>query len=356
MIAAFDFAFNLLTDVMKLKLPSISAGTRIVFAALALVLLGFVMGFFIRNCAKKDLESPDTAKLEPSSPPVGLIKEINGVDLSQLTPQQQKTALEILNEIPCLASAGTMSIARCRRDVPDCVTSQRMADFIIDRILKGYKKEEVIVALYDKALKERRAKTELKEERVKVPMEGLPFLGSSNASVTVFLYFDYEGAISRKALESAEKLINFYPDKVKVVYCPMPFSRTREDARAAARIALASANLGGFQKVHELLLKNDGKAGEDELAYYAENSGLSGLIEEASSQKVINLVSNLESVLASLGMGLPPVFFVQGRRVEGPVPELCFLMDAVQQELALAVRAKYRSIEERIAPLESFLQ
>lgn len=318
--------------------------------------MGFVLGFFTRNCGSRATDAPENIRLEPSSPPVGLIKEMNGVDLSQLSPQQQKTALELLNEIPCLASAGTMSIARCRRDIPDCVTSQRMADFIIDKVIKGYKKEDIIVALYDKALKERRVKTTLREERVNLPVDGLPFLGSPTAPVTVFLYFDYEGAISRKALASAEKLLNFYPDKVKVVYCPMPFSRTMEDARTAARIAIASGNMGGFSKVHELLIKNDGKAGEEEMAYYAENSGLAKLIEEANSQKVFSLVSNLESALSSLGVGLPPVFFVQGRRVEGSVPELCFLVDAVQQEFARAIRAEYRSIEERIAPLEALVR
>lgn len=341
---------------MKVSLSSISPKVKIVFWSVGLVVLGFLIGVSVKNWGKTDTDTPESRKLEASAPPVGLIKEMNGVNLFQLTPQQQKIVLEILNEIPCLASAGTMSIARCRRDVPDCIVSQRMADFVIDKAIKGYKKEDIIVALYDKALKERRVKTTLDEGRVELPIEGLPFIGSPNAPVTVFLYFDYEGAISRKALTSAEKLINFYPDKVKVVYCPMPFSRTREEADMAARIAIASANLGGFQNVHELLLKNDGKAGAEEIAYYAENSGLANLIEESSSQRVIALISSLESALGALGVGLPPVFFVQGRRVDGPVPELCFLVDAVQQEFAFVVRTEYRSIEERIAPLENFVQ
>ena len=327
---------------------------RAIWAVSFVVVIGlsFSMGWVVRECeSRRPPTAREIVERDAASMPAGFIVDgLHGVDLSGLDDKRRRLALDLMNRIPCLASAGGVSVARCRRDAPGCVTSQRMADFIIDKVRRGMGKDEIIIALYDKALNEDRMRPRLSDNVTGLQLEGLPFSGSKDAVVTVVLMYDYTGPISRKALEKADQLLSIFPKEVKIVYWPWPMTRIRAGAERAAQVALAAGNLGGFDKIHALLVQNNGLAGDQELADYAEKTVMPSLIDETNSEKVIKRLETLMRAIDNLGIEYPPVFFVQGRRIAGPVPDSCFLMDVVQEELVRTVRAEYRNLEERIAP------
>jgi hypothetical protein len=97
-------------------------------------------------------------------------------------------------------------------------------------------------------------------------------------------------------------------------------------------------------------VRNEGRSGDTELNEYAEKAAMPSLIDETNSEKVIKKLESLENAIKNLGIDYPPVFFVQGRRITGPVPGVCFLMDAVQAAMSKSVQSEYRNLEERIAP------
>lgn len=332
---------------LKIPRSALLAGGLIVLMALS-----FLMGWAIRGCRGKGPSAPrEIAERDAASLPAGfIVRDLNGVDFSGLNDKQRLMALDLMNRVPCLASAGGISVARCRRDAPSCVTSQRMADFIIDKIRKGMRKEEILIALYDKALNEDRVRPKLSENVTDLKLDGLPQMGPNDAPVTVVLLYDYTGPISRKALQSADQLTRMFPKEIRIVYWPWPLTRIRVGAERAAQAALAAGNLGGFDKVHSLLVQNNGAAGDQELADYAEKAGMPSLVDEANSEKVIKRLETLTHTIDNLGIEYPPVFFVQGRRISGPVPTVCFLMDVVQDALSKSARSEYQTIEERISP------
>lgn len=336
-----------------LKGLKISRSAVLALALMAAMAFGFLMGFCLyRGCGKSLTKtSREIAERDAASLPAGfIVQDMNGVDLSGLDDKHRLIAIDLLNRVPCLASAGLISVARCRRDAPSCITSQRMADFIIDKVRKGMGEEEILIALYNKALNEDRVRPKLNDNVTNLQLEGLPFVGPKDAPVTVVLLYDYTGPISQKALREADQLMRLFPIAVRVVYWPWPMTKIRAGAERAAQVALAAGDLGGFDKVHVLLMQNNGSAGDQELADYAEKTAMPSLVDEANSEKVIKRLEALMRTIENLGIEYPPVFFVQGRRISGPVPTVCFLMDVVQEALSNTVRSEYQGLEERIAP------
>lgn len=83
---------------------------------------------------------PTTATIEHVAPdaPVGLenaaqAKEIPGVDLAKLTPDQRGEALQRLNSDSCTCGCG-LTLARCRVDDPSCGVSLPIARKVVDEI------------------------------------------------------------------------------------------------------------------------------------------------------------------------------------------------------------------------------
>lgn len=321
------------------------------FAPLAVgMAVCFVFGWWARGCGAKD-ETPAErmARRDAEALPAGfIVSDIPGVDFSGLDDRQRLVALDLMNRIPCLAAAGGMSVARCRRDVPQCVTSQRMADFIIDKVRRGMDRDAIFVAVYDKALDEDSVRPKISGKATNLDVDNLAKTGSG--PVTVVVMYDYTSQISLKAIQSAEELLKLYGDKVKLVYWPFPMENLRPGSERAARIALAADNLGGFEKIHKLLAGAEGKASDAEIAAWAEQQQLPSLADEINSERVVQRLKTLTARAGNAGVEFPPVFFVQGRKITGPVPGACFLADAVQTAIAESVRAEYHGIEERIAP------
>jgi len=317
----------------------------------SVVLVAFLIWPFIAGCGKKAPEK-ESAVMEKLLPFGAVMEGMKGVDLSGIQPDQKVQVLYLLNVANCLASDGMMSVARCRRDVPSCVTSQRMADFIINGVKEGLADEVILTRLYEKAAREAGARAQLEDKKTLPLRNDLPYLGDADAPVTVTILYDYSSSFSRHALEEVMGMFELYPRQVRVVFWPSPRGRLNPAAEKAARVALAAYRLKKFESVHQSLLESEGEIGEGKLDSFTEEAGLpqDALNQEAISEPIRQQLSALENKASELGVGFSPAVFVSGRRAIGAIPSMCFLVGAVQKSLMETVTDEYDSLETKIGP------
>ena len=317
----------------------------------SVVLVVLLIGLFIRKCGTKEpqKESETIQKLLPFG---AVVEGLKGVDLSGIQPDQKVQVLYLLNVANCLASDGMMSVARCRRDVPSCVTSQRMADFIINGVKEGLADEVILTRLYEKAAREGGARAQLEDKKTLSPRNDLPYMGSADAPVTVTVLYDYTSSFSRHAVDEVMGMFELYPRQVRVVFWPSPRGRLNPVAEKAARVALAAYRLKKFDSVHQSLLDSEGEIGEGKLDSFTEDAGLppDALNQEAIAEPVRGQLSALENKASELGVGFSPAVFISGWRAVGAIPSMCFLVGAVQRSLMETVTNEYDSLETKIGP------
>ncbi|GEM_PF-3258823 len=338
--------------IERIKHPSVR---KWLIAALIITIVSFtvggIVGYYRAEKNKKRNERIEHPSQNPY--PFGVVTSgLKGVDLSGLDEEQETRVVNLLNVVLCLASNERMSVARCRRDVPHCVTSQRMADYIVDGVIKGLEDEVILTRLYGKAFKEGGAMANLENEKVYLLHENLPSLGPPDAPVAVTLFYDYTSGFSHQAWEKVIAMYHLYPKRVRVVFWPCPRSRLDPKAEKAARVALAAHRLGKFDVIHPLLMESKGEIEDGKLDGFTEEAGLEpeSLNQEAISPEVRSRVKTLQSRCLKLGIGCYPAIFVAGRRITGAIPETCMLVGAVQQALAETVTEEYEQLASRIAP------
>lgn len=332
-------------------------GRKVLFALLASII--FSAGFaIVMKFDNEDKKTGATAVVEdyPGNDylPFGSITEnLKGVDTSKLDDLKRTHAYKLFNIVLCFASDGGVSVARCRRDAPSCLTSQRAADFILNNIGQGMADEIILARLYEKVFRENGVIAKLDDAKTSIGEMNLPTLGSDKALVTINLFYDYTSTLSRRALEEVDALYRLYPDRVRVVLWPMPRNSLDSKAEKASRVALAAFQLGKFDIVHPMLIESEGEIGEGRLESFTEAAGLEpeSLNNIAISPEQRANLSTLIAKANGLGVNTTPAVFVAGRRIRGGVPSTCMLMGAVQEALFEILEKEYKEISARISPI-----
>ena len=103
-----------------------------------------------------------------------------------------------------------------------------------------------------------------------------PVLGSKDAPVTIVEFSDFQCPFCHREYPVLKKVLEEYPNDVKVVYknFPLSFHKNAPPAHAAAILAQKEQGNTGFWKMHDMILSNPRKIGKDQLRKYAERMGL----------------------------------------------------------------------------------
>ena len=111
------------------------------------------------------------------------LKDLPGVDMSSLTPEQRRQALKLLQESLCDCSCG-MTIAVCRVDDPGCGRSPELAASVIRLMAEGKTVDQAAEAVFHKA--------GANEMVFEVPVGETFFDGPQDATVTLITFVDYQ--------------------------------------------------------------------------------------------------------------------------------------------------------------------
>ena len=179
---------------------------------------------------------------------------------------------------------------------------------------------------------------------VVVPIGRSPVLGPADAPVTIVSFGDFECPFCARGHAVVSRLKARYGDKIRLVYKnnPLPF---HSHAFMAARAAMAAAAQDRFWPYHDAIYATGGDFDEANLIAFAKAVGLDVKrfkrdLESATFDAAIDEDLALGAMLGVTGT---PAYFVNGRPVEGALPELHFRL-IVEEELERATAAVARGV------------
>jgi protein-disulfide isomerase len=183
-----------------------------------------------------------------------------------------------------------------------------------------------------------------------VPLGQSPRRGPDDAPVTIVTFGDFECRFCVRGHHTMEQLLARYGDRIRVVYKHHPLS-FHSHAFIAARASMAAHAQGKFWEYHDGLYALDADFDEKALHALAKKIGLD-MRKFTKAMNSVELDAQIEKDL-SLGMNLgvngTPAFFVNGRPLEGALPELQFRM-LIEEELSRAREA----LREGVPPSELY--
>lgn len=181
-------------------------------------------------------------------------------------------------------------------------------------------------------------------DRLRVPLDGRPSSGPSDALVTIVAFVDFECPFSARVQATLRELRAQEGGAIRIVVrnYPLPFHASARLAAEASLEAFAQRGNGGFADFHDRLFAHQHDLRREDLERYAAESGLDvGRFRLAlDSHTHAAAIDRDLAEVARLGVDGTPAFFVNGRPLVGSLPLETF------QEL---VRSERRIAEQLVA-------
>lgn len=183
-----------------------------------------------------------------------------------------------------------------------------------------------------------------------VPLGSSPQRGPDDAPVTIVTFGDFECPFCARGNRTIERLREHYGDKLRFVHKHSPLS-FHSHAFIAARASLAAHAQGKFWAYHDALYRLEADFDEDDLVAIAKKIGLNmrEFHKAMNSAELDERIEADQDLAMALGVTGTPAYFVNGRPIEGALPELQFRL-LVEEELDRAAVA----LDEGIAPGELY--
>ena len=162
-----------------------------------------------------------------------------------------------------------------------------------------------------------------------------PNEGPEEAPITVIEYTEFQCPYCRKGSETIHKIMEMYPEKVRLVFKNNPL-KFHPQALPAAKAALAANKQGKFWEYHDLLFKNATGLNEEMYLKLARDLGLD--IEEfnkdRNSEEIAKQIKDDQAQAAKNKLTGTPMFIVNGVVVRGaqPLPYFRMVIDRLLSE------------------------
>jgi protein-disulfide isomerase len=161
---------------------------------------------------------------------------------------------------------------------------------------------------------------------VPAPTPASPSRGDANAKVVVQIWSDLECPYCKRVEPTLAELEAAFPGKLRIVWHnhPLPFHSHAMAAAEAVMEAFAQKGAAGFWKMHDLVLENQGGAGQSRAALeqYAATVGLDLVRFRAALDGGVHRAAILADAKVGLDAGLDvtPGFVINGYRISGAQP------------------------------------
>ncbi len=183
---------------------------------------------------------------------------------------RQIVFLGIILLIPVLAFAGDKAI-----DGKITIDEEKLREVVLDVIRENPK--EVLDIINKEARKQKkkslaeRLKSSFKNRIEPIAVdEDTPVKGAKDALITIVEFTDFQCPYCSKGAKTVHKLLEKYPDKVRLALKNNPLD-FHDQALPAAKAALAANKQGKFWEYHDLLFENSSKLNEEMFVKFAED-------------------------------------------------------------------------------------
>ena len=148
-----------------------------------------------------------------------------------------------------------------------------------------------------------------------------PAKGPADAPITIVEFSDFQCPYCSRVGPTLEKVLEDYPEQVRVVYKHYPLSFHKQ-ALPAAKASAAAGRQGKFWEMHDLLFQNQRNLSEAAFKGYAKQLGLdmAQFEQDYASEEIAKEVEADVLLARRLGITGTPCFFVNGRFLSGAQP------------------------------------
>jgi protein-disulfide isomerase len=150
---------------------------------------------------------------------------------------------------------------------------------------------------------------------VKMDLGNSPSRGNADAPVVLVLFGDYQSVYSSRAYYVLKRLLEDYPNGLRVVYKHYPLVSLHPQANEAALAAIAAEKQGKFWELHDLLYQNNRRLEPSLYPVLAEQVGLnlSQFDRDRRSAAALERLQEDEAAGAKASITGVPTVFLNGR-------------------------------------------
>ena len=173
-------------------------------------------------------------------------------------------------------------------------------------------------------------------QRYDVPEDDDPVIGPDDAPITIIEFSDFECPYCRRwHQEVFTRIMEDYPDQVRLVYRDFPLKSIHPNAAPAAEAANCAREQGAFWEFSESLYSGEYELSRASYILIAVNLGLDkeALEECIDSGRYADEVEADYQFAGNLGVRSTPTFFLNGLPIVGAPPYEVF-QDVIERELA----------------------
>jgi cyclophilin family peptidyl-prolyl cis-trans isomerase/protein-disulfide isomerase len=172
--------------------------------------------------------------------------------------------------------------------------------------------------------------------------------GPEDAIITIIEYTEFQCPYCAMAYQELEKLMDMYPEDVRLVYRPYPLISIHPNSQVAAQAAEAAGLQGKFWEMYSNLFDKQSEwidlTAEEFLTWLAAEATTLGLDEAQFSQDTVSDVvrEKIQSSMdygASIGMNSVPTVLINGRPISNwyasgikPIIEVVKIEDSLMKE------------------------
>ncbi len=172
--------------------------------------------------------------------------------------------------------------------------------------------------------------------------------GPEDATITIIEYTEFQCPYCAMAYQEFEKLMEMYPEDVRLVYRPYPLISIHPNSVLAAQAAEAAGLQGKFWEMYSNLFDKQsewsGLTNDDFLTWVSEEATALGLDEAQFSQDAVSdvIAEKIQSAMdyaQSIGMNSVPTVLINGRPINNwyasgikPIIEVVKVEDSLMKE------------------------
>ncbi len=179
--------------------------------------------------------------------------------------------------------------------------------------------------------------------RIEVPIKGARLRGAETARLTFVEFIDFQSTPSRALQPLLERVLERYPDSVRLAVrdLTLPYHRY---AQAAAEAARCAGDQGAYWAYHATLLQEQPRLGAEDLVRYARRLGLETARFETCLEEGRHALSIQadNSLAALLGIERAPTLFANGLYIAPPI-DYARLIEIVEAEIGVPAQATFRA-------------
>lgn len=161
-------------------------------------------------------------------------------------------------------------------------------------------------------------------DRKTVETDAAPALGADKAAakLTIVEFGDFECPYTKQESSVVRTFLAKYGDRVRLLYRNYPLEDVHLNAKQAAIAGACAQEQGKFWAYHDRLFQHSPALGFQDLVRYSEEAGLDAKQFEKClvDQRYKVAVENDAAQAVAAGVSGTPVFFFNGRKVEGAIP------------------------------------